>query len=370
MKLPLATLLLVAFNYAGQAQSGLIARYLLNNNANDSIGSNDGAVIGATPTTDRFNQANAAYNFNGSNSRIEFSAPPPLTQAVSWTISAWVKPSSFGQAGLAVYVGLDNGGSSDGFGFGLNGNSTLQGFAPAAAGFFSSGQAFPNTTEWVHVTMRRTNGIISFYMNGVKTPSDSTVNITLPTDFTIGSQNGLRFFPGSVDDVRIYNRALSTNEIVQVYAGNEGPCFPHAASATPVLFNGFVVAATIADGACGYTNPPTVTIVGGGGSGATATATISNGIVTGINITSAGCCYTNDPRIVISSPPFPSAVKIRVSRVIVTQHVMVGRQYVLEGSQDLFNWSAVAPPFTAQQEDVETEVAVGTYFFFRTRELP
>ena len=351
-------------------QAGLIARYVLNNNANNSVGTNDGTVFNAVPTTDRFGQGNSAYAFNGTSSRIEFGAPPPLGQVSSWTVTAWLKPANFSQVGLAVYVGLDNGASSDGFGFGLSAGAALHAFLPTAGGFVNSGQSFLNTNEWAHVVMLRTNGTIFFYFNGVQTPNTTTANVNLPSDFTIGSQNGIRFFNGAVDDVRIYNRALTPTEVTQVYNANEGPCFPHAASATPVLFNGFVVGANIVDSACGYTNAPTVTIVGGGGSNAMATATISNGMVTAINIFNAGCCYTNEPRIIISSPPFPSAVKIRISKVTVTQHVMIGRQYVLEGSQDLFNWSEVAPPFVAQTEDEDTEVAVGLYYFFRTREIP
>src|SRR5687767_7177082 len=137
-----------AFNSSAQ-QAGLLARYLLNNNAHNSVGTNHGTVVNALPTTDRFGQTNSAYAFNGTDSRIEFDAPPPLGQISSWTVTAWVKPASFTQSGLAVYVGFDNTAFSDGFGFGLNGGPALQGFHPfAAGGFFSSGQPFPSTNEW------------------------------------------------------------------------------------------------------------------------------------------------------------------------------------------------------------------------------
>ncbi len=43
------------------------------------------------------------------------------------------------------------------------------------------------------------------------------------------------------------------------------------------------------DFGCGYTNVPSVTIVGGGGSNATATATVSNGMVTAIQMLNSGC---------------------------------------------------------------------------------
>ena len=113
-----------------------------------------------------------------------------------------------------------------------------------------------------------------------------------------------------------------------------------------------------------------MTISGGGGSGATATATVSNGLVTAVTMTSAGCCYTNEPRFVYTSPPFPTSVSIKISKLAITQHLMVGRTYVLEGSSDLVNWVALGNSFIAQTEDVVTEVAVSLgYRYFRSREV-
>ena len=54
--------------------SGLVAHYPFNGNANDESGNgNDGTVNGATLTTDRFGNANKAYSFDGvSNSENMF----------------------------------------------------------------------------------------------------------------------------------------------------------------------------------------------------------------------------------------------------------------------------------------------------------
>lgn len=88
------------------------------------------------------------------------------------------------------------------------------------------------------------------------------------------------------------------------YGGNFAvqPCVPHGATATATVDHGFVVAATITDGGCGYTNTPSVLIRGCGGTGATATAVVSNGVVVDIIITVAGSGYTCTPTIFISSP--------------------------------------------------------------------
>src|SRR5262249_49771109 len=61
-----------------------------------------------------------------------------------------------------------------------------------------------------------------------------------------------------------------------------------------------IVGATIDDGGTGYLRRPTVTITGGGGTGATAVASVSKGVVTGIEITNPGFGYTSAPTINIT----------------------------------------------------------------------
>ncbi|HKX61035.1 MAG TPA: hypothetical protein VJS65_04310, partial [Verrucomicrobiae bacterium] len=118
-------------------------------------------------------------------------------------------------------------------------------------------------------------------------------------------------------------------------------------------------------------NPPVVLIQGGGGSGATAMAVISNGKVTAIEILNAGFSYDSVPRIVIGSPPFVPTVSIAVSKVNVTQNVVLGWKYVLESSTNAIDWLATGPPFIAESESIVTEFdvdAVGR--MFRLRVVP
>jgi hypothetical protein len=68
------------------------------------------------------------------------------------------------------------------------------------------------------------------------------------------------------------------------------------------------------------------------GSGATAIAVVSNGVVVKIIITDAGVGYTSTPSIAIGSPPFVPTLSIAVSTVRVTQHIVLGRNCVLESS--------------------------------------
>ena len=160
------------------------------------------------------------------------------------------------------------------------------------------------------------------------------------------------------------------NSGVYALAVNES-CSPHKATAAAQLDNGFVVGTTITDPGCGYTNAPAVLIQGGGGSGAAAIAVVSNGVVVKIIITDAGAGYTSTPTIVIGSPPFVPTLSIAVSKVKVTQHVVLGRNYVLEASTDLVTWTATGPQFTAQSETIVSEFDVDVNGrFFRIRQVP
>ena len=380
--LTVTTALLGIFLTNATAQSfitnGLVAYYPFNGNANDASGnSNNATTVQATLTTDRYGNLNSAYSFNGTNSYIGFTNVP-TTQVDNWSITAWVKPSSLNQVGIAVALGYDDGNTGNGYSLGITGT----GFATPGnqfwglfggvtyVGFINGGFAFTETNQWYQIVMLRNSGVTTFFVNGVPMTNSTSITPFTPTGFRIGSNNGIRFFNGAIDDVRIYNRALSTNEVEQLYAVEEY-CSPHAAQATAQVVNGFVVGATITDVGCGYTNAPLVLIVGGGGSGATATAVVQDGVVVGINIVNPGSVYTNLPDIEIASPPFTPTLTINVSRVNVTAHVVLGFNYVIESSTDLVNWTATGPEFTAQSEYITNEFIVNqTGQYFRIRQVP
>jgi hypothetical protein len=198
----------------------------------------------------------------------------------------------------------------------------------------------------------------------------------LPPRSATGYSNTLTLVAGDIVDFMVgrgadgsqYGSGLKIQATLTPIAP---PCPPHKATATATMFNGFVVDATITDGGCGYTNAPLVKIVGGGGSGAVATATVSNGVVVRITISNAGSGYTSTPTMQIASPPFTPWLDIAVSKVKVTQHVVVGRSYIFESSNDFTNWSQVGTPFTAQEEVIAQEFDVDvTGRFFRIREVP
>ena len=398
--------MLIALVASASAQSwltnGLVAYYPFNGNANDESGNgNDGVPQYLSYGNNRFGKTNGAglfgytsgvssYFYFGNNSQVlcpTLNTLPnyPLTFTFWMNLTAYQTWLSFRGGGIMTIIGKEGSGYQDAAVSIYSDNGIATNQMAYLGSVWNNGGFSPRLKQWYHVSFSlTTNATQTFYVDGAlvsQIVSPTILNCSTDIPFKIGdsspygSPNGYRVpFDGYISDVRIYNRALSSNEVAQLYAiESSNICTPHKATATPVLVNGFVVGATITESGCGYTNAPLVLIQGGGGAGSTATATVNNGQVTGINITSAGSGYstTPAPKIVIASPPFEPSVGIAVSRVNVTQHVTLGRNYVLKSSADLATWSATGQAFTAVSENYTNEFVVGqTGQFFRLREVP
>jgi hypothetical protein len=157
-------------------------------------------------------------------------------------------------------------------------------------------------------------------VNGVSnTTSFLNPPIAPPSEFEIGSAGNAEplYFTGSINDVRAYNRPLSASEVQELYQFEATDVPTPQAIAVADVINGFVVAVTVTYQGYGYTSEPTVTLSGGGGSGARAEAVVSNGMVIAIAMLDAGSGYTNPPTVVVESPvdfhPFPATATADVT---------------------------------------------------------
>jgi hypothetical protein len=171
-----------------------------------------------------------------------------------------------------------------------------------------------------------------------------------------------------VSDMASY-QVIITNNYGCVTSSTANLFVIHPAVISPVVSFGFVVDATITDGGYGYTTPPVVRIIGGGGSGAVATATVSNGVVTGITILNAGSGYTNAP-IVAIAPPFPLTLGIAPATGLTFTNLRVGTNYQLQISQSA-TWVNLGSSFVADAGSY-TQYFDGTVsgFLYRLMALP
>lgn len=205
--------------------TGLVARYPFDGNANDASGNNNhGSLVGpVSSTTDRFGLANRAYSFNGFNTYILVPASPSLNSpSTECTQAGWVL-----QYGVSV-VGsgfnpliMKSTESSNAFMYRMITNPTYVG---AAFNNWDTAQSAGQATllnEWHHFATVFNGSTVKYYYDGTYIGSQPMA-MTITQDnraLTIGADvpGVLEIFNGKIDDVCIYNRALSDADIVELY---------------------------------------------------------------------------------------------------------------------------------------------------------
>jgi prepilin-type N-terminal cleavage/methylation domain-containing protein len=203
--------------------NGLVAWWKLNGDTNNAIGTPNGVNNGATSTTNQSGSADKAYSFNGSNSSITTASSFGLGTA-NVTISCWVFNPTATNSGAFVKVG---GTTAGGYGIGIGASTGYANSTPGtrlvielrSVRWASNSTAFG--TGWHHVAMVIDgSGVPTAYLDGVAIGTFAGTGPQAPSSSTVsfGGDSG-NFFNGSVDDVRLYNRALTLAEILSLYSG-------------------------------------------------------------------------------------------------------------------------------------------------------
>jgi hypothetical protein len=365
----IAALLAVGLSIAvnSQAQTfltnGLVAYYPFNGNANDASGNGNNGTIhnGVILAPDRFGTPNSAYQFNGIDGYMDIGNPVG-NNPINLTETAWVNilsRSTIQQDPPDRDVIITKR-QTGGLGYdwttlciAASGANTGQGMTIVDDdGYYNlvMGVTKTQTNNWVFICgIRRNSTTYEIYINGAlensitdsHPMSGSLQNMFLMHDGAWGT-----YCHGMLDDVRIYNRALSATEVAQLYA-IESSNSPRIAAGTATVINGFVIGVTITDYGSGYTNTPVVRLIGGGGSGAGAYATISNGRVTSITVTNTGNSYTNAPFVAIDPPYiFNPVLGIAPMSFLTFSNLTVGGAYQLQQSVAWY-WTNQSGSFTA-----------------------
>ena len=214
-------------------QQGLVGYWPFCGNANDESGNgNDGAVNGATLAEDRFGNAGSAYSFDGLDDYIIANASTSL-DASSYseiTLSAWVNTVEFSPTGSAskiiTHTSID-GSNGQQYALSVQHDSALY-FLAGTGQFEANGinvsSAVLFTNQWQHAIMTYDGESVRFYINGnlVFTKQESDNFPTSPTGAlvfsSIQSSQYNRLYNGLLDDIAIYNRALTPEEVTQLYA--------------------------------------------------------------------------------------------------------------------------------------------------------
>ncbi|MBI3853733.1 MAG: DUF642 domain-containing protein, partial [Verrucomicrobia bacterium] len=205
--------------------SGLVSWWQANNSALDRADSNHGTLIGnAGYAAGRVGQA---FTFDGSGDAV-FIGNPANLQLQNLTIEGWVKRSSDTQVSANSIYGEIVGYGPGGYVLGFRQDGSLF----LSKNTISDVRSVGTITDmaWHHVAVTKNGSTVVFYLDGVAEPA-ITYNTTFEftTDLRIGAVNsGVEAsFLGMIDELAIYNRALSTTEIQSIYnADSAGKCPP------------------------------------------------------------------------------------------------------------------------------------------------
>jgi hypothetical protein len=225
--------------------------------ASDSSGSNYTGTLVGSPTWVTGKMGNA-ISFNGTNSYVDFSNILSLVGS-DLSLSVWVKPTAvtdymsfidkLANNGNYRLLGYANGVVEYGIRDAANGYDYID----SAAGVLQAGQ-------WTHIAVVHTssNNTATLYINGVaagtKTFSLTRNDAGVPLRAGYTTNNGV-YYNGAIDDMRIYNRALSASEVQGVYNSasfTESPQGTTVTTAGPTITDSVGEVFSLMTGSSGY----------------------------------------------------------------------------------------------------------------------
>jgi hypothetical protein len=213
----------------------LVGYWPLDGDASDSGGNGlDGTINGnVVPSEDRFGISDGSMKFPGNmNDYIDIGSPPQLQITGAMTLAAWARIDDFETNGRIVAKQLGGAnkcwslnvesekyGHVGAFHIAVDGNNLILGTTADRIDF--------SPDEWFHIAgVYDPGNSVSIYING---ELDNSITEDIPdTQFNnnanvnIGRRQDCCPMNGSIDDVIIWSRALSPNEIVQAM-GEGGP---------------------------------------------------------------------------------------------------------------------------------------------------
>lgn len=207
-------------------KTGLVSYYKLDGNSNDAHGSNNGSDTSITYGTN-YGKISQGALFNGSGSNITLTgAGTSLSLSGDFTLMAWVKLSGSGGRTI-ISKAVSNGASNNNYEFVVYDTKLL---LAGVLGKHTVGSYTFSSNTWYQVCATKTgSNTVALYVNGVilsvTKPAGAETYSTNSTQPYIGRRDdgaGQGYFNGSIDEVGIWSRALTSDEISQLYNSGAG----------------------------------------------------------------------------------------------------------------------------------------------------
>jgi hypothetical protein len=209
--------------------AGMVSWWRAENNAFDQQGSNNGTLQGGA--TFAGGEVGQAFSFSSNGDEVLVPHNANQNTGAQITVDAWIRPTSFN--GNASIINKRTVGNAEGYSLETNPSGGLYFEITTPGGVFRGGTSGSTSVlsanVWQHVSATYDGSTVTVYVNGSPVGSSGSANGAInavTADLVIGKNivTGASF-PGLIDEVELFDRALSQSEIQAIFnAGSNGKC--------------------------------------------------------------------------------------------------------------------------------------------------
>lgn len=207
---------------------GLVAYYPFNGNANDEsgLGGPTGTITRATLDRDRCGRANSAYRFPGASSIVMAPNARLPAGASPRTLAVWVSTTDRSAADYHTIANWGEGVRLHRYGLALDRERAL--FTAELVGVYAT--TSPADGRWHLLVVTYDGATVEVSVDGAVEGRMALALDTVRQQLVLGravldlEASALQFYTGLLDDVRVYDRALTPTELTALF--NEGGCAP------------------------------------------------------------------------------------------------------------------------------------------------
>jgi hypothetical protein len=221
--------------------ANMVSWWSAENSASDIYGTNNGTLQGgATYTTGKVGQA---FSFNGSGQFVQVPHNANQDTGAQITVDAWIRPTNLLSTNNASIINKRTSGNVEGYTLELTPNSSGLYFEITTGNgiFTATANNVLSTNVWQHVAATYDGSLMKIYVNGssvASSPATGTIN-AVTSDLVIGKNifNDTSF-PGGIDEVELFNRALTDMEVLGIYnASTAGKCHTSTLQFSTAAYN-------------------------------------------------------------------------------------------------------------------------------------
>jgi len=234
----------VMLSIAGNASAELVAYWTFDEGSGDIVydssgNDNNGTIHGATWDTGKYGNAQYgnALHFNAQDNYVEVPTSESLEITPNVTIAAWINWIDAGDTWLGIMANGQQNGPWENYGLFVNRGGRYLYFTLSLDGGHVT-QSTPNNAiepdEWLHACATWDGSNARIYVNGEMVLEQAQSGELVPPQLPlrIGHRNGsTHYYNGIIDEVRIYNHALTEVEILAAMEGGKG--YPYALGPAP-----------------------------------------------------------------------------------------------------------------------------------------